>query len=92
MSGSVTYIALVRVISALLYAYDPDGMGLSASAPEDEYDEPARGLILSAVKKGTPHDIADVVRVHYPAASRQLCEAIASAVLLYKAGQASGIN
>ena len=77
------YTDLLRVVSALLYAYDPDGMGLSASAPEDEYDDVAQTLIAEAIKADGAEAVATVVRAHYASASDVLCEAVSAAIALY---------
>jgi hypothetical protein len=80
MDAAQQYDRIVRVLSAMLYAYDPSGMGSSVFAPEDEYDDPARRLVAAATDA---IDFASLVRTHYPAATDQLVDALVAALLLY---------
>lgn len=77
------YLAIVRVISALLYAYDPDGMGISVGSPEDEYDGPAARLIVEFTKVEGREAVIQRFRSLHPNASSALSEAVASALELY---------
>lgn len=74
------YARVVRVVSALLYAFDPGGMGSTVFAPEDEYDEPARRIVAQA---RTAADLRELARRHYPESSDQLVAAVAAALELY---------
>ena len=80
MDAGHRYDRIVRVVSAMLYQYDPSGMGSSVFAPEDEYDEPARRLVASATKAV---DLAALVRSHFPAATGQLVDALVAALQLF---------
>lgn len=67
----------VRVVSALLYSFDPAGMGMSVFAPEDEYDPAAAGLVSEL---RTAEDPTAQVRHHYPEAPDLMINAIVDAV------------
>ncbi|MCP3880779.1 MAG: hypothetical protein GY701_20650 [Sulfitobacter sp.] len=74
------YDRAVRIVSALLYAFDPGGMGSTVFAPEDEYDEPARRMVAGARSVA---DVGELVRGHYPESGDQLVAAVAAALELY---------
>lgn len=70
------------VVTALLYAFDPDGMGMSVGAPVDEYDGIANQMISAALKSSSPVD-EDLVRSHYPASDQFMVSAITSALAIF---------
>ena len=74
------YDRVVSVVSALLYAFDPGGMGSSVFAPEDEYDDPARRIVAQA---RTAADLRMLARSHYPESTDQLVTAVVAALELY---------
>ena len=75
-----SYDRVVRVVSALLYAFDPGGMGSTVFAPEDEYDDPARRLVADVRSVA---DLRELARSHYPDSGEQLVEAVAAALELH---------
>lgn len=82
-----SYESVVRVVSALLYAFDPLGMGSSVFAPEDEYDDPARRLVSAAAGA---YDLVELVRTHYPGSTDQLVDALVASLELYLGDRAGG--
>ena len=70
----------MRVVSAILYAFDPDGMGRSVFAPSDEYDEAASRLIS---KSRDADDVHAMVSKQYPDAEEQMVGAVADTVALF---------
>lgn len=76
--------ALSRVISALLYAWDPEGLGRSIGSPEDEYDDVAHRLISSIARARPELRVEDVVCQQWPTASAAFAAAVGSAWLLYE--------
>jgi hypothetical protein len=82
------YADVVAVVSALLFGHDPEGMGSSVFAPEDEYDKPAALLVAAAMAdRGEP--ISAIVGESYPNATHGLRVAIEHAISLYKASISS---
>ena len=65
------YVDALRELSSVLYAHDPDGMGSTVSAPEDEYDGPAASM-LASLKDGDARADERYVRGMYPEASDRL--------------------
>jgi len=80
VSTADNYIRVVRVVSALLYSFDPEGMGASAFAPVDEYDGLASRLVSQS--QGLK-DVAGLLSEHYPEAPAQLVEAVTAAIELF---------
>lgn len=64
---------LVEVVSALLYSFDPEGMGSTVSAPANEYDDPARLLVAQSIDSS---DLRELVNHHYLASPEQLKSAL----------------
>lgn len=83
--GNWSYDRAVRAVSALLYLFDPDGMGASAFAPEDEYDDPARRLVVQARGSG---DISELIRAHYASSTDHMVGAISAVLELHLALEA----
>ena len=67
------YERTVRVVSALLYAFDPDGMGQSIFAPSDEYDEAASKLVAESRQA---EDLQQLLSERYSNANEQMVGAI----------------
>ena len=74
------YVSVVRVVSALLYSFDPEGMGSTVFAPEDEYEVPAQRLVAAA---SDASDLQALVRQRFGTASDQLVNALVAALELY---------
>ena len=77
-----SYDRAVRVVSTLLYLFDPDGMGASAFAPEDEYDDPARRLVAQSKDAA---GLDELVRSHYAGSSDHMVGAISAVLELHLA-------
>ena len=75
-----SYTHTVKIVSALLYSFDPGGMGASVFAPEDEYDDPASSLVGASRKAD---DLDELVQGRYPAGNPQMLSAIVSAIELF---------
>ena len=75
-----SYERTVRVVSALLYAFDPDGMGQSVFAPSDEYDDAAAKLIADS---RNVDDVSLLISERYPSGSEQMVGAVADALSLF---------
>jgi hypothetical protein len=54
-----------------MWTHDPDGMGSTVGAPEDEYEGFA-GAMLAALKDADSEAVASYLRERFPAASSQL--------------------
>lgn len=67
----------VRAVSALLYRFDPGGMGSSVHAPIDEYDDIAQIMVIEALRS---EDVSSIVLGHYANASDAIVDTV-SAVL-----------
>lgn len=74
------YDRTIRVVSALLYAFDPAGMGATVSAPTDEYDSAAAKLIAGA-HGGT--DLTSLVTNSFPDATEQLAMGVVAALEMH---------
>jgi len=81
------YDRIVIVVSALLYSFDPQGMGSTVFAPEDEYDDPARRLVAQSA---TALDLRQLIRSHYGDSSDQMMTALVASLELYRAAPATG--
>jgi hypothetical protein len=82
-----SYESVVRVVSALLYAFDPLGMGSTVFAPDDEYDDQARRLVSAAARID---DLEALVRTHFPGSTDQLVGAVVASLELYFEDRAGG--
>lgn len=63
-------------LSRALYEYDPESMGSSVGAPDDEYDEGATQLIRDLRRWRSTGLVAQVVRDLWPEASDDLVAAV----------------
>lgn len=59
-------------LSRALYEYDPEGMGSSVGAPDDEYDGGAIDLIRGLQGQRSRESVAQVVRGLWPEATDEL--------------------
>jgi len=90
--NTYSYDRAVSVVSALLYAFDPGGMGSTVFAPHDEYDDPARRLVARCRASA---DLGELIRGDYPGSTDQLVAALVAVLELYLAnvsGHGSGTS
>lgn len=74
---------LQRELQAVLYESDPDRMGATVGAPDDEYYDAAVDVIRS-LRDRLPHQsVADVVRDVWPEADPELVLAVERAWARY---------
>ena len=78
----IAYADALRVISALLYQYDPNGMGASVFAPDDEYDSHAARLLSDSREI---EDVVSFAQSAFPDAEPALRVAVAAAIRLFRA-------
>lgn len=66
-------------LSRALYEYDPESMGSSVGAPDDEYEEGATDLIRGLRQRRSTGLVAEVVRDLWPEAGNDLIAAVEQA-------------
>ena len=80
MARNASWKRLQSTLSRALHEHDPDGMGSSFGAPDDEYDDRAIDLIRSL--QGNP-EVESAVRALWPNASARLVANVADAWTRY---------
>lgn len=78
-------VAHARLMS-ILYEEDPDGMGATVGAPEDEYAQPATLLMIALNDASTPEKARRAVTDMYPDATEKL---LTDALEVWRAFRAS---
>lgn len=78
---SQQYDRAVKVVSALLYSFDPEGIGSTVSSPTDEYDDASRVLVAQSTESS---DLEELVDHHWPAGTAQLRSALIATLRLYR--------
>lgn len=79
------YAVFCKRVSVALYEHDPDGMGSTVAAPEDEYDGEAARLASSFRAANGEKSARDLVATMYSNASDALVSEIALAWDEFKA-------
>jgi hypothetical protein len=78
-------VAFRNLISAILYACDPRGMGSSVGAPLDEYDSEANLLVSRLQREKSRESIEHIARSEYPSAPEALVNLLTTATMLFNA-------
>lgn len=73
-----------HALSHILYEHDPEGMGSTVGAPEDEYDDGAIAL-LRRLGQLESQSMPSLVYEFWPTASDELVDALAEAWNRYEA-------
>lgn len=70
------YEKRLEAIARILYDLDPDGIGRSIDAPEDEYSEPASRLLPRLWAAKNVSDAAQEIARLFPTAEQALIDAL----------------
>lgn len=73
---SQAWVELRDDLSRVLYEYDPEGMGSSVGAPDDEYDDGAVALIRLLQGRPASASVDPAVRDLWPSATDELVDAV----------------
>ena len=77
---TAAYLRAVSELAAILYDTDPGRMGRTVGAPQDEYEDFARKLLVETHQSSDEQLVLSVLRKTFPEVTRRLAHELGKAI------------